>query len=63
MKRDPEIVDLQRYRQAAKAANAAKLASSRPKPEALLGSRPRAGLVLAVIAVTILALWLIPKFL
>jgi hypothetical protein len=63
MKRDPEIIDLQRYRQAARdKAAAAKIAKPpQSKSESVLGSRPRAGLILGLMALVFLAMWIIPK--
>ncbi len=63
MKRDPEIIDLQRYRQAArdKAAAAKTAKPAQPKSESVLGSRPRAGLILGLMALAFLAMWIIPK--
>jgi hypothetical protein len=57
--RKPEIVDLARYKQAAKAAARRKAAARPPAParEPLLGSRPRAGLILLLVAVVIAAVW------
>ena len=63
MKPDPEIVDLQRYRQAARAKAAAAKTAKPAKPESVLGSRPRAGLILALMALAFLAIWIIPKVL
>jgi hypothetical protein len=58
---DPAVVDLARYK---RARAAQKQAKAKPKPgpsrsgEPLLGSRPRAGLILALMALAMLALWL-----
>lgn len=61
---DPRVVDLRRYRKAARE-SAAKKARAAPRPgrEPLLGSRPRAGLILALVAAAVLALWLLPAIL
>ena len=57
---DPSrIVDLGRYREAAKA-ESAKAVKARA-PERMLGSRPRAGLILVLIIATAIAWWLIPR--
>ena len=65
----PEVVDLRRYRQAA----AKRKPSPPPSPprrgrppgqrEPFLGPRPNAGLILAIVAVVLLALWLLPALL
>lgn len=63
-KHEPEVTDLSRYRKAK--AEAAKRKPPRPPkapkgPKApFLGSNPRAGLILAIVAVVLLALWLGP---
>ena len=55
---DPEIVNLQRYRQAAreKAAKAAKSAKRPAVSQSFLGSRPRAGLILALVVAVLAAM-------
>lgn len=60
---DPRITDLRRYRKARE--EAAKRPPPRPKApkESLLGSNPRAGLILAVAAAVLLALYVLPRFL
>jgi ferric-dicitrate binding protein FerR (iron transport regulator) len=66
-KHEPEVTDLARYRKAK--ANAAKRKAAKPpkppKPprQSFLGSNPRAGLILVVVVVVMLALWLGPRFL
>ena len=64
--KDPVVVDLAERR---KAAEQAKLAAARkakskrtPSSEPLLGLRPRAGLILAAVAIILLMLWLAPVF-
>jgi hypothetical protein len=65
----PEVVDLRRYRQAVdEQAKAEAKAKARPvrrpaKPEALLGGRKHAGLIVAALVLAMLALWLAPKLL
>jgi len=69
----PEIVDLVRYRQAAKTRESkAKRAETKANRaggprgggrEPLLGSRPRAGLILILLIAGFLALWLGPELL
>ena len=63
-KHEPEVTDLSRYRKAK--AEAAKRKPPKPpkapKPS-FLGSNPRAGLILAIVAIVMLALWLGPLLL
>lgn len=60
---DPRVTDLRRYKKAREQAK------RRPPPrppkqrEGLLGSNPRAGLILAIVAVVLLALWVLPAIL
>ena len=62
-KHEPEVTDLSRYRKAK--AEEAKRRPPRPKApkQSVLGSNPRAGLILAIVAVVLLALWLGPLLL
>jgi hypothetical protein len=53
---DPHVVDLRRYRQAAQR----KAAAKPPAQEPLLGARPRAGLILTLVVLVLLALWILP---
>lgn len=68
--RKPEVVDLSQYKkaradavsaEAAKAKSAAKAAA--PKGESLLGSRPRAGLILAAVVLLLAVLFVLPRML
>jgi hypothetical protein len=66
-KHEPEVTDLARYRKA-RAEAAKRKAAKPPKPprpprQSFLGSNPRAGLILVVVVVVMLALWLGPRFL
>ena len=63
-KHEPEVTDLARYRKA-KAEEAKRKAAARPKAprQSFLGSNPRAGLILVVVIVVLLALTLGPRFL
>ena len=65
-KHEPEVTDLERYRKAKAKAEAEKRKPP-PRPKApgqsLLGSNPRAGLILAVVAVVAGLLWLGPLLL
>ena len=65
-KHEPEVTDLSRYRKA-KAEEAKRKPPKPPKAsrsgapkQSLLGSNPRAGLILAIVAAVLLALWLGP---
>jgi hypothetical protein len=64
-KHEPEVTDLSRYRKAkAEEAKRRPPKPKAPKPgssgQSFLGSNPRAGLILAIIVVVLLALWLGP---
>lgn len=63
-KHEPEVTNLARYRKA-KAEEARRKPPKPPKPprQSFLGSNPRAGLILVVVVVVLLALWLGPRFL
>ncbi len=65
-KHEPEVTNLARYRQQ-KAEEARRRPPKAPKPkrpgESLLGSNPRAGLILVIVLVVLLALWLGPALL
>lgn len=62
---DPRVTDLQRYRKAREQARK----RAEPKPskvrssESLLGSNPRAGLILVIVALVTLAMFVLPRFL
>lgn len=61
----PDVVDLRRYRER-RARAEADLKRRKPRPkgrEPLLGSRRNAGVILAVVALVLLALWLGPALL
>lgn len=62
-KHEPEVTDLERYRKAKAKAEAEKRKPP-PRPKApgqsLLGSNPRAGLILAIVAILAAILWLGP---
>ena len=55
---DPRVTDLRRYKKAREQAK--RRPPPRPPAQGLLGSNPRAGLILAVIAALILVFWLGP---
>lgn len=56
--RKPEVVDFARYKRAAQDQAKRKAAApSSPKGEPLLGSRPRAGLILMLAIVAMAAFW------
>lgn len=60
---DPRVTDLRRYKQERE--KAARKPPPRPKaPKAsILGSNPRAGLILAVVLAVLAALYVVPLFL
>jgi hypothetical protein len=59
---DPQVVDLRRYRKTQKAARKAQAAPP-ASSQRLLGARPRAGLILVLVVLAMLALWIAPKIL
>lgn len=60
---DPRVTDLRRYKQEREKA----AQKTPPKPKApkagILGSNPRAGLILLVVIVVLVALYVVPRFL
>ncbi len=60
-KDDPRVADLARYRKVR--ARAAKAPPPRPAGQSFLGSRPRAGLILAAVIVVLLLLTFGPRLL
>ncbi len=56
---DPRVTDLRRYRKA-RELQRRQAAPPRARPERLLGSRPRAGLILAAVILLLAAIWLLP---
>jgi hypothetical protein len=56
---DPRVTDLRRYRKARELQR--RRAPPRPQSERLLGSRPRAGLILALVIVAVLAMVLLGR--
>lgn len=55
---DPRVTDLRRYRQARERER--RRSPPRPRNERLLGGRPRAGLILALVVLALAALTLLP---
>jgi len=55
--RKPEIIDLNRYKQAVQAKARRKAAPPASRREPLLGSRPRAGLILLLAVAAMAAFW------
>jgi len=55
---DPRVTDLHRYRKARELQR--RQAPPRPRSERLLGARPRAGLILLVVALALAATALLP---
>lgn len=57
---DPRVADLRRYRKARELEQRRK-AAPRGRSERLLGSRPRAGLILAAVVILLIVMWLLPQ--
>ena len=55
---DPRVTDLRRYKKAREQAR--RRPPPKPPAQSFLGSRPRAGLILAVVVIALLALALLP---
>ncbi|WP_395670899.1 hypothetical protein [Phenylobacterium sp.] len=62
-KDDPRVTDLARYRRAREQARRTPPRKPQPSSERLLGGRRNAGVILAIVAIVLLALWLGPIFL
>jgi hypothetical protein len=60
--KDPRVTDLARYRRARNRARKPRPAPDKPPDNALLGSRPRAGLILVAVVVILTLLYFTPKF-
>jgi hypothetical protein len=58
---DPRVTDLRRYRKARELQR--RQAPPRPRSERFLGSRPRAGLILALVILALAAVTVIPNLL
>ena len=58
---DPRITDLRRYRKEREQAK--RRPPQKPRGESFLGSNPRAGLILVVVILVLVALFAIPRFL
>jgi hypothetical protein len=58
---DPRVTDLRRYKKAREQAK--RRPPPKPPTQSFLGSRPRAGLILAAVVIVLAALWLLPMFL
>lgn len=63
---DPHVVDLARYKRARQQLQAKARAQQKSSPprkagggEPLLGSRPRAGLILAAVALVVILIWVL----
>jgi hypothetical protein len=59
---DPRITDLRRYKKAREQAKRRPPPKPKRPSEGLLGSNPRAGLILAIVAVVLAALYVLPMF-
>ena len=57
--RDPQVTDLRRYRRERERARRRPAPAPSGPRERLLGSRPRAGLILALVILAATALWLL----
>lgn len=57
---DPRVTDLRRYR---KQRQEARRRPPRPRGESFLGSNPRAGLILMLVVLALVAMWALPRFL
>jgi len=65
---DPRVTDLRRYRKAREQARRQPpprppRAAGRGDPQGVLGSNPRAGLILAGVVILLLVLWVLPALL
>lgn len=58
---DPRVTDLRRYKKAREQAK--RRPPPRPPAQGFLGSNPRAGLILAIVAVAVVVLFVLPAFL
>jgi hypothetical protein len=58
---DPRVTDLRRYRKARELQR--RHPPPRPRRESLLGARPRAGLILALAVIALVAAWVLPMLL
>jgi len=58
---DPRVTDLRRYRKEREQAK--RRPAPKPRGESFMGSNPRAGLILVVVILVIIALYAIPRFL
>lgn len=58
---DPRVTDLRRYKKAREQAK--RRPPPRPPAQGFLGSNPRAGLILAIVAVVVIVLFVLPAFL
>lgn len=58
---DPRVTDLRQYRKAREQAR--RRPPPRPPGESFLGSNPRAGLILALLLLVLMAMFVVPRFL
>lgn len=58
---DPRVTDLRRYKKAREQAK--RRPPPRPAAQGVLGSNPRARLILAIVAVLVVVLFVLPMFL
>jgi hypothetical protein len=63
-KEDPRVTDLRAYRKAREQAQRRREPqATRPQGQSILGSNPRAGLILAIVVAVLAALYWIPRLL
>lgn len=63
-KEDPRVTDLRAYRKAREQAQRRRAPrATRPQGQPILGSNPRAGLILAIVVAVLAALYWIPRLL
>ncbi|WP_309090885.1 hypothetical protein [Phenylobacterium sp.] len=60
---DPRVTDLRRYKKAREQAKRRPPPRPPARKEGILGSNPRAGLILAIAAAVLFALWVLPVLL
>lgn len=60
-RRDPEVTDLRRYRRERERAQKQRSPKTSRRGESFLGSRPRAGLILAAVVVVLVVLSLLQR--
>lgn len=59
---DPRVTDLRRYRRERQRAQRRPAPKPQAPNESLLGGRPRAGLILALVLIVVVGLWALQTF-